>query len=98
MTEMPTVTVSEIPDDAVVIDCREHDEWAAGHAPGAVHIPMGQVGERIDELPDGRIMVICRSGNRSRQVCEFLKSQGREAVNVSDGTMGWADRGWPLES
>ena len=51
-----------------------------------------------DELPDGRIMVICRSGNRSRQVCEFLKSQGRDAVNVSDGTMGWADRGWPLES
>ncbi|QCX27468.1 thioredoxin [Nocardioides jishulii] len=83
---------------AFVLDVREDDEYAAGHVPGAVHIPMGQVGERIDELPDGPLLVICRSGNRSRQVCEFLRSQGRQAINVSDGTMGWADRGWPLES
>lgn len=83
---------------AFVLDVREDDEYAAGHVPGAVHIPMGQVGERIDELPEGRVFVICRSGNRSRQVCEFLRSQGRDAVNVADGTMGWADRGWPLES
>lgn len=82
---------------AYVLDVREDDEYTAGHVPGAVHIPMGQVGERIDELPQGRILVICRSGNRSRQVTEFLRSQGHEAVNVSDGTMGWADRGWPLE-
>ena len=83
---------------AYVLDVREDDEYAAGRVPGAVHIPMGQVGERIAELPEGRILVICRSGNRSRQVVEFLKSQGRSAVNVSDGTMGWADRGWPLET
>ncbi|MBE7324358.1 thioredoxin [Nocardioides sp. Y6] len=80
-----------------VLDVREDDEYADGHVPGAVHIPMGQVGERLDELPEGRVLVICRSGNRSRQVCEFLRSQGREAINVSDGTMGWAERGWPLE-
>ena len=83
---------------AYVLDVREDDEYAAGHVPGAVHVPMGQVADRIGELPEGRILVICRSGNRSRQVTEFLRSQGREAVNVSDGTMGWAERGWPLES
>ena len=81
-----------------VLDVREDDEYAAGHVPGAVHIPMGQVAERVGELPEGRILVICRSGNRSRQVTEFLRSQGHQAVNVSDGTMGWAERGWPLES
>ncbi|WP_204163546.1 rhodanese-like domain-containing protein [Nocardioides gilvus] len=83
---------------AFVLDVREDDEFAEGHVPGAVHIPMGEVGTRLDELPEGRILVICRSGRRSRQVVEFLQSQGREAVNVSDGTLGWAERGWPLES
>lgn len=83
---------------AYVLDVREDDEYSEGHVPGAVHIPMNFVGQRLEEIPQGRVLVICRSGNRSRRITELLRAQGRDAVNVSEGTMGWASRGWPLES
>lgn len=41
MDELPTTDVTDLPDDALVLDVREPDEWAAGHAPGAIHIPHG---------------------------------------------------------
>jgi thioredoxin 1 len=81
-----------------VLDVREEQEYAAGHVPGAVHIPMNEVPGRLDELPaDQRVHVICQSGNRSRSVVDYLSQQGVDAVNVSDGTAGWAARGWPME-
>ena len=81
-----------------VLDVRESGEWDAGHVPGSVHIPMGDVPQRVAELPTGqRVHVICQSGGRSRAVTEFLKAQGVDAVNVSDGVGGWAARGWPLD-
>ncbi len=83
---------------AYVLDVREDDEYADGHVPGAVHVPMNSVGQRLEEIPEGRVFVICRSGNRSRRITELLRAQGRDAINVSDGTMGWAARGWPLEA
>ncbi|MCD6638926.1 MAG: rhodanese-like domain-containing protein [Nocardioides sp.] len=77
---------------------REPDEWASGHVAGATHIPMNDVPARADELPtDQPVFVICRSGNRSRQVVEHLRGRGITAVNVTEGTAGWAGRGWPLE-
>ena len=82
-----------------VLDVREDDEFTAGHVPGAVHIPMNEVPGRLGELPDGqRVHVICATGNRSRAVSDYLQKQGVDAVNVTDGTAGWAGRGWPLES
>ena len=83
---------------AYVLDVREPDEYAEGHVPGAVLIPMGEVGQRLDEIPEGQVLVICRSGNRSRQIMEMLRARGHDAFNVTEGTMGWAQRGWPLES
>ncbi len=87
----------ELEAGAYVLDVREDDEFAAGHVPGAVHIPMNFVGQRLDEIPAGRVLVICRSGNRSARITELLRAQGRDAVNVLEGTMGWAQRGWPLD-
>ena len=49
--EVPTVEVDQIPSGALVLDVREDDEWAAGHAPGAIHIPMGDIPARLDEVP-----------------------------------------------
>ncbi len=90
---------AEHSDGAFVLDVREDDEYAAGHVPGAVHVPMAQVPQQLAELPqDRRVLVICQSGNRSRQVVEFLRAQGVDAVNVAGGTGGWAARGWPLEA
>ena len=83
---------------AFVLDVREDHEYTAGHVPGAVHVPMGEVPTRLAELPaDQPVFVICAVGGRSRQVVDHLRAHGLTAFNVSDGTSGWAQRGWPLD-
>lgn len=94
---MPEVTVTELADDALLLDVREDDEWAAGRAPGAVHIPMTQLPARLDDLPDADpLLVICRSGGRSARVVAWLAGNGFDAVNVAGGTLAWAAAGKPL--
>ena len=84
---------------AYVVDIREAAEVSGGRVPGAAHIPMNEVPDHLPQLPtDQPVYVICNSGRRSRQVVDFLVAQGVNAVNVTDGTAGWAQRGWPLES
>lgn len=97
MPSIPEVPIADVPADAVLLDVREQDEWAAGHAPGAAHLPMTELADRLDEIPDGeRIYVICRSGGRSAQVTGYLNSQGRDSVNVSGGMGSWAAAGRPM--
>ncbi|WP_289017020.1 rhodanese-like domain-containing protein [uncultured Ornithinimicrobium sp.] len=100
MSEIPTVTVSELPDDVLMVDVREPDEWAAGHAPSAVHIPMGDVPARLDELPvtDASLAVVCRSGGRSGRAVQWLVQQGFDVMNVEGGMQSWARSGKPLAS
>ncbi|SDO52401.1 Rhodanese-related sulfurtransferase [Nakamurella panacisegetis] len=91
------ITISELPTERVLLDVRENDEWAAGHAPDAVHIPMSELAERLDDLPDGSpLYVICRSGGRSERVTQYLNANGWDAVNVLDGMSGWIRLGLPL--
>ena len=94
------ISVSELPDDAVVLDVREPGEWAAGRARNAVHIPLGEVVARLSELPvvEGPLPVICRSGARSAQVVAYLLGNGIDAVNVDGGTLAWARAGKPMAS
>src|SRR5687768_16402754 len=69
-----------------LIDVREPAEFAVGHVPGAVPLPLGQVGARVAELPaDREIAVICRSGARSGKATELLRARGLRAVNVAGG-------------
>ncbi|MGM1029595.1 MAG: rhodanese-like domain-containing protein [Actinomycetota bacterium] len=91
---MRDITPAEVLDRPIV-DVREQHEWDAGHADGAIHIPMGEVVARLDEVPDGAA-VICRSGARSAQVVAYLEQQGRDAVNVAGGTTRWAAEGRPM--
>ena len=95
---MPEIAVTDLPDDAVVLDVREPGEWARGHVPNAVHLPMGEVSDQLATLPklDGPLPVVCRSGGRSAKVVEFLRVQGVDAVNVTGGTQAWAAAGKPL--
>ncbi|MEO7754287.1 MAG: rhodanese-like domain-containing protein [Terracoccus sp.] len=94
MSEIPTTTVSDVADDAVVIDVREADEWAAGHAPNAVHIPLGELTSRLDELPDGdTVSVVCRSGARSGRAVAWLVQQGFDVANLDGGMKAWAAAG-----
>jgi rhodanese-related sulfurtransferase len=97
---VPAVSVANLPEDAVLLDVRENDEWAAGHAPRAVHVPMGQVAQRLQELattfPDGPVPVVCRSGGRSARVTAYLTQAGWPAVNVEGGMRAWAAAGRPM--
>ncbi|MGO1055830.1 rhodanese-like domain-containing protein [Crossiella sp. CA198] len=87
----------EVPQDAYLLDVREDDEWAAGHAEGAKHIPMGEVVTRLEELPnDGLVHVICRAGGRSARVTAYLNSNGWDAINVDGGMQLWQAAGRPL--
>jgi rhodanese-related sulfurtransferase len=81
---------------AVLLDVREDQEWHAGHAPEAVHIPLGQLPARVEEVPKGEeILVICRSGNRSARAAEFLADRG-DVANVAGGMKDWARQGYPV--
>ncbi|HUY51429.1 MAG TPA: rhodanese-like domain-containing protein [Streptosporangiaceae bacterium] len=94
---MPSqVPAAEVPADARLVDVREHSEWTAGHAPGATHIPLGELGARYTEIPPGPVYLICRSGSRSNQAAHALSGAGWETLNVSDGMTGWAAAGRPM--
>ncbi|WP_214365789.1 rhodanese-like domain-containing protein [Pseudonocardia sp. H11422] len=97
MTGVPTVAVTDLPADAVLLDVREIDEWTAGHAPGARHLPMSELTARMGELPDDDpLFVVCRSGGRSARVVAYLAAQGYPAVNVDGGMQAWAGVGRQL--
>lgn len=79
-------------DDLLLLDVREPHELAIASVAGVVHIPMGQVPERLAELDPAReIVVLCRSGGRSLQVARFLESRGYGSVaNLTGGTLAWS--------
>jgi rhodanese-related sulfurtransferase len=76
---------------AQLVDVRETHEFAAGHARGAVNIPLGQLAGRLDEItPDRTVLLICRSGNRSRTAQDLLQRRGMaDTRNVTGGMMAW---------
>ncbi len=90
----------DVPADAYLLDVREDDEWMAGHAPGAHHLPMMDVPARMAEVPaDGEVVVVCRMGGRSAQVTAYLVNQGWDNVrNLEGGMEDWAAGGRPVVS
>lgn len=99
MSESAEIEVTQLPADAVLVDVREPDEWAAGHAESARHVPLADVPARLGELPQGApLYVICRSGARSARAVAWLQQQGLDAVNVSGGMRAWDAAGRPMVS
>jgi rhodanese-related sulfurtransferase len=83
---------------AQIIDVREDFEVTEGMIPGARHIPMGQILNRLDELDKSRpVNIVCRSGNRSGRVADALESLGFEAYSVAGGMMQWQAEGRRVE-
>ena len=87
------------PGGAVLLDVREPHEWQAGHAPKAVHLSLSAVAAGAGLPPRARsrqLMVICRSGSRSRQATRLLAARGLDAVDVAGGMPEWARAGLPV--
>jgi rhodanese-related sulfurtransferase len=94
---LPDQPAASVPDGVWLLDVREDDEWAAGHVPGAQHIPLGELGARSAEVPqDELIYVICRSGARSARAAQALAGAGWRALNVAGGMQDWAAAGRPM--
>jgi rhodanese-related sulfurtransferase len=101
--DIPEIDVVELADrradGAPVVDVREDDEYAEARVPGAQHIPLGELPDRVGEVQaEGTVYLICGSGPRSAKATEFLRAQGIDAVNVAGGTRGWIAEGFPTES
>lgn len=84
---------------AVFVDVREPNEWASGHMPGAIHIPLGNLAQRSGELPkDRRIITVCRSGGRSLNAIDTLARAGfGDVKSMAGGMIEWSKRGRPVE-
>lgn len=79
--------------EMTLLDVREDWETTLAPAPtGIVHIPMGQIADRLGELDSARdTVVICRSGGRSAEVARFLAAQGFASVyNLAGGILAWS--------
>jgi rhodanese-related sulfurtransferase len=74
-----------------IIDVREAEEVAEGMIPGAVHIPLGEITSRYNEISqDAEIILVCRSGKRSQKAYEFLQTQGfTNLINMDGGMLQW---------
>ena len=87
--------------DAVVIDVRDSNEWAAGHVAGAIHIPVDDILSRVDELPsDKDLLFICAMGVRSGLACEMAAAMDISSdrlYNIEDGTNAWITSNYPTE-
>ncbi len=85
--------------DVVILDVREPYEYQAGHIPGVKLIPLGELPNRLAEVPKDRpVIVTCRTGNRSGQATNYLREQGYTNVhNMSGGFVAWERAGYPVE-
>src|SRR5258708_40098896 len=74
-------------------------EWRAGHIAASQHIPLGQLRDRLGELPkDGTILAVCRSGSRSDSAARGLRTLGYTVENLEGGVTAWKQAGLPLEA
>ena len=92
------VTVAEAAamEGTVLLDVREGGEWAAGHAPGATHVPLAGVAAIAPELAGKTVLTICRSGHRSGKAARVLAGAGVAARNVAGGMQAWSAAGLPV--
>ncbi len=90
--------LGELRAGAILVDVRTGLEWNAGHAPGALHLPLESVGRRASELPsDARIIAVCQSGHRSAIAAQNLANRGFSVSSISGGMPAWKAAGGGVE-
>ena len=85
--------------DVQIVDVREAEEWAQGHLPGSVLMPLGGLAPRMRGLdPKRPIVTVCRSGHRSLVAAEALTAEGfRDVKSLAGGMIAWAEAGHAVE-
>lgn len=87
--------------EVIVLDVRPHEEFAAGHIPGAVSVPLNELERRLTELPrDREIVAYCRGPYcvLAIEAVEILRKKGFTATRLSEGVPDWLARGLPVEA
>jgi len=85
--------------NVLVLDVREDTEYAGGHIPGAVLLPLGQIPNRLNDIPkDKTVIAVCRSGHRSSQATQLLRQQGFDNIhNMLGGMNAWSQAGFEIQ-
>jgi rhodanese-related sulfurtransferase len=95
----PEVAVRLLAQGAALIDVRELEEWRVGRAPEAVHVPLGELALRLNELPtDRKLIMVCRSGGRSGTAAAALVEKELPALNLAGGMQAWKAASFPVVS
>ena len=84
-----------------MLDVRPAEEYRAGHIPGAVSIPVGELKARLEELPKGRdVIAYCRGPYcvMAGQAVDLLRKKGFKAYRMEQGVVDWRARGWRVQS
>ncbi|MED0662887.1 rhodanese-like domain-containing protein [Geobacillus thermodenitrificans] len=96
MEEIKEITAAEVKEKLErgeklnIVDVREDEEVALGMIPGAKHIKMGDIPNRLDELDkEEEYIFVCRSGRRSENVCRYLQELGYRVRNMIGGMLEW---------
>lgn len=92
----PTEAAERLRDGAVLLDVRDDDEWAAGHAPKARHVPLARLSTAASDLRGREVLTVCRGGGRSARAARALAEAGVEVRNVAGGMSSWASAGLPV--
>jgi rhodanese-related sulfurtransferase len=95
--DVPQLKAALADGSVTLVDVREDYEWAEGRIDGAVHVPMGELGARLGELPqDATIVINCRVGGRSGMAAQALRDAGYDAWSLRGGLLAWDREGEPL--
>src|SRR5258705_2506213 len=99
---VPEIDVDELArlreGDVALVDVRRPEEFEDFRVPGAQLIPLNELAERVEEVPDDRrVYLICLTGARSARAAEFLNAQGYDTVNVVGGTQAWVEADFSVE-
>lgn len=101
----PSITVADLhhqplaqpPAQAQLIDVRSPSEFASGHIPGAINIPMDQIEARLRDLsPSGPLVLICQAGTRARITAALLEPCQLQVAVLDGGTNAWIQAGFPV--
>jgi len=98
-TDVAATVQARAAGSAQIVDVREPDEWAGGHIPGALHVPLGELSVRRAGLDPARpVITVCRSGKRSLTAAAELHSAGfTDARSMAGGMNAWVTANQPVE-